>query len=209
MDLFSLSIVTIVGYLLGAVPFAVLIAKSRGVNILEVGSGNPGSTNVKRVLGKKAGNLCFALDFGKGMVAAGWPMLLFSGTATETLGLGIIGLLAAIIGHSYSVFIGFKGGKGVATSAGGILVLFPIPWLAGAVVWVAVFMISRYVSLASMLAAIGIAAAQFVLFYLDPESSHNTGAVFLGLLALIVIYRHRSNIQRLLSGTENRFEKKK
>jgi len=208
MDLFSLAIVTIVGYLLGAVPFAVLIAKSRGVNILEVGSGNPGSTNVKRTLGKKAGNLCFALDFGKGMVAAGWPMLPFSG-ATETLGLGIIGLLAAIIGHSYSVFIGFRGGKGVATSAGGILVLFPIPWLVGAVVWVAVFMISRYVSLASMLAAIGIAAAQFVLFYLSPEASHKTGAVFLGLLALIVIYRHRSNIKRLLSGTENRFEKKK
>ena len=116
-----------VGYLIGSIPFGYLIAKSRGVDILSVGSGNPGATNVKRSVGKGAGNICFTLDALKGVVSAGWPLWI-PAVAPETASAapGIIGLLGAIAGHSFSIFLKFRGGKGVATAMGGLLVIMPI-----------------------------------------------------------------------------------
>lgn len=200
------------GYLLGSLPFGVWVARAHGVDIFKVGSGNPGATNVKRSVGKGAGNLVFALDFLKGVVATAWPAVPFLFALFDTAGLAgavarqqmaIAGMVGAIIGHSASCFIGFRGGKGVATSLGGLIALsWPVA-LLGVVVWLAVFYALRYVSLASMV----LAASLPLWAWLLNQGSLLVG--FFGLLAVFIVWRHRSNIQRLIAGTESRFEKKK
>ena len=189
------------GYLLGSLPFGYLVARAHGVDIFKTGSGNPGATNVRRVLGAKAGNTVFALDAVKGAVAAAWPMLPLV-HAPDTLMMGLVGVIAAVLGHSFSVFTKFKGGKGVATAAGGLVVLIPIACVIGAVVWALTFFITRYVSLGSVLAAIVVPAASWMQ---GNPLALNLVATALGLF---VIVRHRENIKRLLNGTESKFVKK-
>lgn len=186
------------GYILGSVSFAVLIAKSHGIDIFKVGSGNPGATNVLRTLGKKAGYTCFLLDAFKGIGAAliGLGLSRNAPEASPEL-LGIVGLASAIIGHSFSVFLRFKGGKGVATTVGGLLMLYPLVMLIGIVVWLVMFYSFRYVSLASI--ALGLSLPISALFL-----STRTGLVLCFLLALVIVVRHRANIHRLIQGTENR-----
>ena len=202
-------IVAAVGYLLGALPFGWLVARAHGVDIFKVGSGNPGATNVKRMLGARAGNTVFALDALKGAVAAGWPLacgFLFSPPnwlCGNDHMLGIPGLLGAVLGHSFSVFTRFKGGKGVATASGGLLVLVPGPILIGFVVWLVTFFVSRYVSLASILAAVAVPASAWIL---EPSLTFRLVATALGV---IVIARHHSNLRKLLNGTEHRWERRK
>jgi glycerol-3-phosphate acyltransferase PlsY len=206
-----------VGYLLGSLPFGYLIARAKGVNIFEVGSKSSGSTNVLRVLGKGPGYLAFVLDVLKGAVAAGWPLLVWTNVNIIDSVRGIYtyydysisrpaavaGLIGAILGHSFSCFLKFRGGKGVATAAGGFLVLLPIETLIAGAVWIIAFYASRYVSLASILAAVALPGATFLLVQ---------SPLLLWLSAIIaffVIIRHRANIVRLLNGTENKFVKKK
>lgn len=191
-----------VGYLLGSIPFAVLIARRHGVDILKAGSGNPGATNVRRTLGKGPGNLCFALDALKGFVAAGGPVLLLAGTPAEIAGLA--GLIGALLGHSFSVFLRFRGGKGVATTAGGLLALMPIVLVAGVVIWLITFYSTRYVSLASILMGLSLPITAWVLGDRLPVSYLALSA----FLALVIVLRHRVNLQRLAAGTEHRWEKK-
>ena len=207
----SLAVASI-GYLLGALPFGYVVARAHGVDIFKEGSGNPGATNVKRVLGekfgakgKRAGNLVFALDAVKGAVAAAWPF--FSALPeTEARLLGLVGVIAAVLGHSFSIFTKFKGGKGVATAAGGLIVLMPLSCSVGAVVWVLTFVITRYVSLGSVLAAVAVPATSWVRWYQgDLPVAFSVVATALGAF---VIFRHRGNIKRLLAGTETRFAKK-
>jgi acyl phosphate:glycerol-3-phosphate acyltransferase len=198
-----------VGYLLGSLPFGYLVARSKGVNIFEVGSKNPGATNVRRVLGSGPGNLVFFLDALKGAIATGWPLLVCSLEGPDCTcdrdqitGMAVAGLVGALLGHSFSCFTKFRGGKGVATATGGLLVLMPIALLIGAAVWIVTFYSSRYVSLASILAAIAMPIAAFFL-HVQP--------LLLGLtvlIALLVVVRHRANIQRLMAGTESKFVKK-
>ncbi len=202
MTFINILAIAVAGYLLGSVPFAVIIGRVKGVDILKVGSGNPGATNVKRAVGKGAGNFCFLLDALKGTVAAGWPQLVFA-DASISLVLGIIGLLAAILGHSFSIFIKFRGGKGVAVTVGGLLTLMPWVLLIGLLVWLAVFFASRYVSLASMALGLSLPLSSWAL---DQSMEGILMSIFLAALILI---RHRSNIGRLLAGTENRSERKK
>ncbi len=215
--LFPIITAVVLGYLLGSLPFGYLVARQKGINIFEHGSKNPGATNVRRVLGKGPGNLVFFLDLLKGAAAAGWPFLfhhlnsdplaVFMGRfeifhASYVSEMGVAGLLAALIGHCFSCFTGFRGGKGVATSVGGVLVLMPLVVAIGVVVWVATFYSSRYVSLASILAALALPISAFFL---------HCPPLLLGLtvvIAVIVLIRHRANISRLLNGTENRFSKK-
>ena len=201
MEILGFIIVAAVGYLLGAIPFAVIIAKMRGVDIFKVGSGNPGATNVKRSCGKTAGNICFVLDALKGFVATMFPV--FSPYLGVTFSypeyLPYVGLVAAVVGHSFSIFIGFKGGKGVSTAIGG---LFGVMWgaiLIALIIWLVVFYSTRYVSLASiaMAATLPVAAA---FLYNDGIRLYIAVA-----LCVVVIIRHRSNIVRLFKGTENRF----
>jgi glycerol-3-phosphate acyltransferase PlsY len=198
----------VIGYLLGALPFGYVVARAHGVDIFKEGSGNPGATNVKRVLGakfgakgKRAGNLVFALDAVKGAIAAGWPVISPLAASDERL-LGLIGVIAAVLGHSFSVFTRFKGGKGVATAAGGLVVLIPVSCLIGAGVWVLTFLITRYVSLGSILAAVAVPAASWLRGNPLPFSVVATA------LGAFVIFRHRANLKRLLAGTEPRFAKK-
>jgi glycerol-3-phosphate acyltransferase PlsY len=210
-------LVAAIGYLLGALPFGYLVARAKGVNIFEVGSKNPGATNVRRVLGKGPGNLVFALDFLKGSLASSWALMaptagfycdipelgLDFAIAGETwVHVGVAGLIGAMVGHSFSCFTKFKGGKGVATGAGGILVIIPVSALIAAAVWLVVFLLGRYVSLASILAA---ASLPLTVWLRDRPP---LVIVLTALIALFVIIRHRENIKRLLNGTENRFVNK-
>ena len=193
------------GYLLGSLPFGVWVARAHGVDIFKVGSGNPGATNVKRSIGKKAGNLVFLLDFLKGVVATLWPALPVVGFGDGELAerMAVAGMVGAIVGHSYSCLIGFRGGKGVATSIGGLLALsWPVA-LLGVAVWVVVFYATRYVSLASILLAASLPVSSWLL--------HQTLflTLFFCILGVFIILRHRTNIQRLLAGTESKFAKKK
>ena len=200
--LIPLTIAAVIGYFLGAIPFGYLVARAYGINIFEHGSKSPGATNVKRVLGKKAGNTVFALDAVKGAVAAGWPFTINMNPAHWNSEMAVIGLLFAVLGHSFSCFTRFKGGKGVATSAGGFVVLMPAVTLIALAVWLVTFFALRYVSLASILAAAAIPVGAVLL---------DKPPLLVGLAVLIgafVIVLHRANIKRLLKGTENRFIKK-
>ncbi len=200
IELFKLILVGSIGYFIGSISFAVLIAKKHGINILKEGSGNPGATNVKRVLGKGPGNIVFALDFMKGAMAAVIPYILFGDLNRELY--SIIGLLGAIVGHSFSMFIGFKGGKGVATTMGGLMVIMPVSLLIGLLVWWIIFLLTRYVSLASIL--FGISLPITVWAFKGSLAQRN----FAILLMLVILIRHRSNIYRLVQGEENKFVKK-
>jgi glycerol-3-phosphate acyltransferase PlsY len=202
----SILIAVAVGYLLGSLPFGYLIARAKGVNIFEVGSKSSGATNVVRVLGKGPGYLVFFLDVLKGVaaVAIPWENIIKSFfTDDQAILLHVAGLVGAIIGHSFSCFIKFRGGKGVATATGGFLVLLPIATLIAGAVWIMAFYASRYVSLASIIASIALPAGAFFLH--EPPLLQ----WFALLIAVLVIVRHRANIVRLLNGTENKFVKKK
>ena len=211
MDI-ALPLALAAGYLLGSMPFGFLVARAHGVNIFEVGSRNPGATNVRRVLGAKAGNLVFVLDALKGAAATALPWALEAAglldrvepaAAQSWLPAAVAGLVGALLGHSFSCFTRFRGGKGVATAAGGFLVLMPVATLVSAVVWILSFLAFRYVSLASLLSA---AALPFAAWGLQRPPLVITLAT---LVALFVIIRHRTNISRLLAGTEARFQRPK
>lgn len=201
-----LAVAAAAGYLLGSLPVGYLVARSRGVDIFTVGSRSPGATNVRRVLGPGAGNVVLALDVLKGAAAAGWPLIIMwsavsSLSAARTL--GYVGLACALAGHSFSCFTRFRGGKGVATAAGGLAVLMPCVAASAAGVWLVVFLASRYVSLASIAAA----ASLPLLAWLFRQGVVAMGVS--GLVALFVIVRHRANIARLVGGTEKRFERRR
>lgn len=193
-------------YLIGSVPagyFAGLIA---GVDIREHGSGNIGATNVLRTLGKKFGYPVFAFDVLKGflaVVAAPWIAHLF-GERSHDEGLRILGAVCGVLGHSYPVWLSFKGGKGVATSAGILLALVPIAAVVAASIWTLTFLITRYVSIASIAAAITLPIAVEVVIRMM-RSSERLPLYLSMALSLVVLIRHRSNFSRLMHGTEQRF----
>lgn len=191
-----------IGYLLGSISFAVLFVRMYGVDIFKSGSGNPGAANVTRVLGKRVGYCVFGLDCLKGGVAAGWPLLACRAFQQPEL-LGILGLTAAVLGHSFSVFLKFRGGKGVAVTLGGLLLLMPHVLLVGAIVWGMVFFVTRYVSFASLCLGVSLPIAAWLLGL----RGYLFG--FTVALSLVIAIRHRSNIVRLLQGRENRFERKR
>ena len=213
----ALGIFAVLGYLLGSVNFAVLVAKKHGVDILKAGSGNPGATNVKRVLGKGPGNLVFALDALKGFVGTGLPYLLIAVVveppdparrAEEQFLLCIAGFVGTLLGHCFSCFLGFKGGKGVASTIGGLLVLLPVPIVIGAAIWGVVFALSRYVSLASIALGVSLPLSCWLLPLATSLKFGPAEFWFAAAIAAFNVWTHRSNLGRLLAGTENRFEKK-
>ncbi len=209
LTLFSCYLVaSLAGYLLGSCPNGYLISRWNGIDIRQHGSGNIGATNVLRVLGKKWGYLVFFLDALKGFLSVRIAFAL----AYATSGLehpewvAIIAAVACILGHTFPVWLRFHGGKGVATSAGVLLGLMPIAVFSVLAVWLLLFFVTRYVSLASICAAA--ALPLFVALYLHFHLlAGSTLLPFSILIAGVVIWRHRSNIGKLLKGTENRFEK--
>jgi len=196
------SIVFVVfAYLCGSVPWGFIIGKVCGVDVRTVGSKNIGATNVTRCVGKRAGQLCFALDFLKGLV----PVLIAQRAGLDEKVLLIV-VIATVIGHMFPVFLNFKGGKGVSTAAGAIAALAPIALAAALTVWVVVFLVSRYVSLASITAAAVLASVSWVTVLTGQLSWPK--AALMTVVAALAIFRHRENITRLMNGTENRFGKK-
>ena len=201
--------VFVVSYLIGAIPFGFLIGKCFHKDIRKEGSGNIGATNVTRVIGKWWGRLCFFLDFLKGWAPVFAANCYFSTPESPASGLLLLTAGAAtILGHMFPVYLKFKGGKGISTAAGVALALTGWTLLAAGLVWVVVFLISRYVSLASILAAatLPVAAVALNLWYRPVPLSIQ---IFFGAIAIVAIYKHRSNIVRLKNGTELRFERKK
>ena len=205
-----LVVLPLAAYVIGSTPFGVILAHLRGVNLRQRGSGNVGATNVGRVLGRRWGIVCFVLDVGKGLVpvlAAGW--LMGRGVAAPS-GIQQASLLAvafgAIAGHVFSFYLRFRGGKGVATSLGVVLGIYPYftwPGLAALGVWILVTLLSRYVSLGSLAAAaafVGLFAAfnHRVLPQVWPLGT------FAAAMAALIFLRHRANIRRLLDGSENK-----
>jgi glycerol-3-phosphate acyltransferase PlsY len=194
---------TTFAFVLGSIPSGYLVARAKGVDIRQHGSGNIGATNVFRTLGKPLGILVFCLDGLKGFAAV-WLAMRYGG---ESAWPGILAAVAAIAGHNYTPWLGFKGGKGIATSAGVLVALMPWAVLAIALVWFAVFFATRYVSLASICAAAALPVAVGGLwFYGCGGSAPLLG--FSALIAALAIWRHRSNIERLMAGTEHRFDRK-
>ncbi len=187
------------GYLIGAIPFGYLIARSRGVDIFQHGSGNIGATNVARVLGRHLGLLVFALDFAKGAIPVGLALLLY-GRGWVEIGTG----LAAFLGHVFPIYLGFRGGKGIATGAGVVAVLLPVPALVSLLVWLIVALAFRYISLASVLAALTLCATYLTLNW--PADPAEPRTFFCLLAVALVVLRHRSNLVRLIKGRENRLE---
>ncbi len=231
-------------FLLGSIPFGLIISRIKGVNIREHGSGNIGATNVLRIIGKKYGLTCLLLDALKGFIPVVIAVNLIQIEAKK-VGLFHIGgldqlalvlpaagqfkgqlvhvitALAAVLGHNYSPWVGFKGGKGIATSAGVLLALMPAGVVLLIAVWVAVFAVSRYVSLASIVAAASLPlithyGARFHHINNDESlptlwqaGTWNKPLFFFSLvLAILAIWKHRTNIRRLLAGTEHRFTRK-
>ncbi|MEM8835838.1 MAG: glycerol-3-phosphate 1-O-acyltransferase PlsY [Planctomycetota bacterium] len=203
-------------YLIGAIPFGYLIARARGIDIREHGSGNIGATNVRRVLGKPAGNLCFALDFLKGFLPTlvGGLILgylnqpdLPAASALLWLAIGF----ATIAGHMFPVYLKFKGGKGVATGFGVLLAAWPhvtIPAALALVTWIVTLRLTRYVGVASCAAAIAvpvfIVLGRLLGFPTRDLLSAWPWLAVTTLLALLVVYRHRGNLARVRAGTEPR-----
>ncbi|MBI2440949.1 MAG: glycerol-3-phosphate 1-O-acyltransferase PlsY [Lentisphaerae bacterium] len=194
----------LLAYLLGAIPFGFLIARARGVDIRTVGSGNIGATNVFRAVGKGWGALVFACDVLKGFIAASvLPAL--AGIFWASDGQEFLGLTCACLavgGHNWPIYLKFKGGKGVAASVGALIGLAPKAAGVGLLTWALFFLATRYVSLASIAAAMVVGASVWF-FY---ASQGMLLPAVLTVLCGLVIWRHKRNIQRLLAGTENRFE---
>lgn len=185
-------------YLLGSIPFGILVARlfDRGIDLRRVGSGNIGATNVARAAGKGAGAITLLLDAGKGVFAMTLAQMLARGRVDAWLAL--VGA-AVFLGHVFSIYLRFKGGKGVATALGVILFLSPVTAFILAVLFAIVVYFTRYVSLASL----GAAAALPVLMALLAPSRHYVTLAL--LMTFLLVYTHRENIRRLFAGQEHRF----
>lgn len=208
--MFTIGGIALISYLIGSVPAGYLAGRVAGIDIRKFGSGNIGATNVVRVLGKRYGYPVLLFDFVKGTAAVEISILIFNSTHHAEVSRELCAILAgvsSVIGHSYPVWLGFKGGKGVATSFGVVFGLIPVAALIAVVVWLMTFGTTRYVSVASMTAALALPVTVVAMLYLK-QLSGPTLLLFSICLAVIVIWRHRSNLSRLMRGTEPRFERK-
>ncbi len=225
----------LLAFLLGSIPFGLFIARAKGIDIRQHGSGNIGATNVLRVVGKKHGITCLILDALKGFIPVviainlvqiegrvvqipvafldAWVLKLPAAEAVQAQVLHIVTALLAILGHNYSPWVGFKGGKGIATSAGVLLALMPFGVMLLIVIWLLLFFTTRYVSVASIGAA---AALPLITLYgswshgrIQDGTWNKPLFVFSVIIAALAIWKHRANIKRLMNGTESRFTKKK
>lgn len=212
MLMLALAALFVVCFLLGSIPFGVLVSKILfKTDLRDSGSGNIGATNALRVLGKKGGAAVFLLDFGKGLLAGALGVLFvsFPGVASIEAGLpldyvaalaGSVAILGAVMGHIFSPWLGFHGGKGVAVTAGSVFSVFgPLFFFTAIAAFLVVVLVSRYVSLGSMVAVL-----VFVVYALYSNAGMLAPSAVCLLVAALVVWAHRSNIQRLVKGTENK-----
>jgi glycerol-3-phosphate acyltransferase PlsY len=197
-------------YLIGSIPAGYIAGRIVGIDIRTVGSGNIGATNVTRVLGKRYGYPVFIVDFLKGFAAVGMSIMIAKRAQPASVPselFGVVGAVACVLGHSFPVWLGFKGGKGVAASAGALFGLTPFVALIAVAVWLVIFYLTRYVSVASMAAALAVPIAILSMTFLGQTGG--TALLYFSIcLAAVVIVRHRSNLSRLVRGTEPRFKRK-
>lgn len=218
----NLLFILVLSYLVGSIPTSIILSKLiKGVDIRNFGSGNAGGTNVSRVLGKKYGILTILLDALKGVIAVIFVSRLYLGdfpfpnnTPFDDFTLvQIIAGISAVIGHIWTIFAGFKGGKGIATGLGVLVSIVTLDMIMALGVFLIVVYFSKYISLASISAAVSVPLIMIIrenIFGVDIPSYHNI-LPFVIALALLVIYTHRSNVERLLNGNENKislFKKK-
>lgn len=206
----------LLGFLLGSIPFGLLMGKLKGIDIRQHGSGNIGATNVFRTLGKQLGITCLLLDFAKGLV----PVLIAKNMVEPMMAeqqftaqsIEVLTALASIMGHNYSPWIGFKGGKGIATTAGAITALMPFGLPLLILVWAIFTFTTKYVSVGSIAAA-----ASLPILVITGSAYHGKLAngtwnkplfIFSLIAAVLAIWKHRANIARLKAGTENRIGQK-
>jgi len=198
------------GYLFGSFPSGYFAGRFAGVDIRSVGSGNIGATNVLRALGKRWGYAVFFVDTFKGFAAVRLALFLaehLTFARPHAVYFGILAAVMCVIGHTCPVWLRFKGGKGVATSAGAIFGLMPLAAVIIFLVWVVVFEITRYVSVASLVAALALPVT--VALLIRWKIIEGPGLLYFStVLAILVVWRHRSNFSRLLKGTEQRFTRK-
>ena len=209
MEIFSYIITALAAYLLGSIPTGYLVAKAKGIDIRRFGSGNIGATNVFRILGKKAGIFVLLVDAAKGFCAC-WVGVWIANSHFPPDSLGgrreifaIISGIAAILGHNYTCFLKFKGGKGIATTAGVLIALAPVAFLIVLAIFLLVVFTTRYVSLGAVAAAFCLPFAVWI---------SRGSPMMIGImtaLGALAVYKHKANIRRLLNGTENRFGQKK
>jgi glycerol-3-phosphate acyltransferase PlsY len=204
-------LLAIAAYFVGSIPFAYIFAKTKGVDIRSIGSGNIGANNLSRALGKKWGYLCFILDMLKGLLPTlAASLILPANPSVSELFTALIVPVAAVLGHIFPVWLKFKGGKGVSTSFGAALGFWPyytICAVVAIVIWVIVLLLSRYISLASIIAAIAFPVLLMagIIINADWGIARLWPLLVMSIaIPLIVIIRHRSNIKRLLTGTESK-----
>lgn len=206
MELAAYIVAVVVAYLLGSIPTGFLVAKAKGLDIRSVGSGNIGATNVFRILGKPAGIFVLVIDGLKGYTACTWASdLILQYFATQNNDpeyLRIVAGIFAVLGHNYTCWLRFKGGKGIATSAGVLAGLVPWALIIILTIWIVVFALTRYVSLGSIAASFTLPFATWLCGY-SPKLIAITA-----LMGALAIYKHKGNIQRLLQGTESRIGSK-
>lgn len=212
-----ISIIAVLSYLLGSVPTSIIVAKKfRGIDIRQFGSGNAGGTNVIRVLGWKAGAFVILMDMAKGLVSTMLVARMMFGTfpfenATPFDDFTLVQIIAgcsAILGHVWTVFAGFRGGKGIATAGGMLIGIAPIEVAVSFGVFALVFLFTHYVSLGSLSAAVAFPLTMYFrehVFQVDIEG-YQTLIFFSIGISLLIIFTHRTNISRLLKGTENRIQ---
>ncbi|MGA2278995.1 MAG: glycerol-3-phosphate 1-O-acyltransferase PlsY [Verrucomicrobiota bacterium] len=199
-------VIAVAAYLLGSFPTGYLVARARGIDIRAVGSGNIGATNVFRMVGKTAGVFALIIDGLKGYAACtwlcDWVLALPGGPTTNTELYRILAGITAVLGHNFTCWLKFKGGKGIATSAGVYFALAPLAAGVALSTWIIVFALGRYVSVASIAAAVALPTAVWL-----TQDNRFLGIVTTAL-GLLAIYKHKGNIQRLLNGTERRLGQK-
>jgi len=205
----SVLAILIASYLIGSIPTSIIVSKVFfGFDIRDYGSGNAGGTNAFRVMGWKAGIFVMAVDVLKGVIATYY----FSQIRIDPVGipqvyLQILAGMAAVFGHIWTIFAGFRGGKGVGTAAGMLIVLYPTAFLICAAVFAVVLLTTRYVSLSSMSAAVTLPVSLAVISAVTGHPLSKPLFVLALIMAALIIYTHRSNIRRLLQGNENRIKK--
>ncbi len=205
-------LLVLASYLAGSIPFGLLIGRAvKGIDLRQHGSGNIGATNAGRVLGKKWGFICLGLDAMKGLLPV-WllPRLLFAATDPALPHLVVLAGVSTIVGHMFSCWLGFRGGKGVATSLGVVTMLSPFGMLAAMMTFTGSFVVWRIVSLSSMLAAAAFSVYQLATLKPSPFAANSwSQGLFAIAVPLLIVVQHRANLRRLLKGEEPRFTSKR
>ncbi|HJO94872.1 MAG TPA: glycerol-3-phosphate 1-O-acyltransferase PlsY [Victivallales bacterium] len=212
MFIIKILVVFIIAYLIGAIPWGYIIGKFHGIDIREHGSRNIGATNITRTLGKKWGVFCFFIDFLKGFIPTLLMIVLVPNLMNMHGGLEDTGIifviLGTIVGHMYPVYLKFKGGKGVSTGTGALIAISPLGVICGLIAWVIIYKTTRYVSLASIIAGVIVPVLTIIFSAIGLYHLSLTLQITICVMGLLIIIKHKSNIVRLIKGTENKFQKK-